>query len=188
MLLGTAAAMGLLVTAGLDAPLDVIPNIVRHVEDGTPVYQTSHGGLRPDAFRAMEWIRDNLPEDAVLAVSNDRTPQTYRLGPIDSDYPAFTEHRTFREAWSYTTRANNIGQKDVAAGRIDPYPERTALERAAYVRGDLSALREMNQRYGVTYIVVSKKDGPVNRRLYSLCDLVFSNGAVDVLKLPGFSP
>lgn len=135
----------------------------------------------------MEWIRDNLPQDAVLAVSNDRTPKTVRLGPSDGDYPAFSERRTLREQWAYTAKANELGQIDVAALRVDPFPERTALERAVYGRADPSALREMQDKYGVTHIVVSKKDGAVNPRLYSLGRLVFSNGAIDVIELPGAS-
>lgn len=182
--LASAAVLLTLLTAALDTPLDVIPHTVAQLEDGEPLYQVSPAGLRPRELRGMEWIRDNLPDDAVLAVSNDRTPRTVRLGPQDGEYPALTEHRTFREAWFYTPEANELGQHDVNALRIDPLPHRTALERAVYGRADRKSLREMMEGYGVTHIVVSKKDGRVNRRLYSLGRLVYSNGALDVIELP----
>jgi preprotein translocase subunit Sec61beta len=177
------AVLAVLLTASLDAPLDVFPNPAKDLVNGKPLYPTSPAGLRPDEVRGMDWIRDHLPNHAVLAVSNDRTPKTVRLGPSDGDYPAFTEHRTLREQWVYTERANDIGQVDTAALRVDPFPERAALERALFERGDARAARIMARRYGVDYVVVSKKDGAVNPRVYRLGRLVYSNGAVDVIEL-----
>jgi hypothetical protein len=182
--LGSFAVVAALLTATLDTPLDLIPRTVRQLEADAPLYASSPAGLRPDEHEAMEWIRDNLPRETVLAVSNDRTPLTRHLGPSDSDYPAFTEHRTFREGWKYSRRANGIGQFDVQLGREDPLPERTRLESAVYTRGDLGALRTMVEQYGVTHIVVSRKDGAVSPRVYGLGRLVYSNGAVDVVELP----
>jgi len=183
-LFSTFAVVAVLLTASVDAPLDVFSNPAKDLVEGNKLYPTSPAGLRPREVRGMEWIRDNLPQDAILAVSNDRTPKTVRLGPSDGDYPAFTERRTLREEWAFTAKANELGQIDVAALRVDPFPERTMLERAVYGRADRTALREMEERYGVTHIVVSKKDGPVTPRLYSLGRVVFSNGAIDVIQLP----
>jgi hypothetical protein len=173
-LLGSFAVVAVLITAALNTPVDLI---------GQPDYGISSAGLRPREYEAMEWIRDHLPTDAVLAVSNDRTPRTSYLGPSDNDYPAFTERRTFREGWKYTVKANEIGQIDVQARRKDPFPGRTTLENAVFSRGDPAALRTMVDRFGVTHIVVSKKDGPVSPRLYRLGRLVFSNGALDVIQV-----
>ncbi len=183
-LFAALAAGALLLTASLDAPLDLFPNPASRLVEGKPQYQTSRAALRPRELRAMEWIRDHLPADALLAVSNDRTPRTRDQGPSDAAFPAFTEHRTFREAWGYTARANEIGEINVFAGRLDPFPQRTSLERAVYGRADPAALRTMADRYGVTHIVVFKKTGAVNPRLYRLGRLVYSNGAVDVIQLP----
>jgi hypothetical protein len=183
-LFSTFVVVAVLLTASLDAPLDVFSNPAKDLVEGNKLYPTSPAGLRPREVRGMEWIRDNLPQNAILAVSNDRTPKTVRLGPSDGDYPAFTERRTLREEWAFTAKANELGQIDVAALRVDPFPERTMLERAVYGRADRTALREMEERYGVTHIVVSKKDGPVTPRLYSLGRVVFSNGAIDVIQLP----
>lgn len=183
--LAALAVLGVLLTASLDAPLDVFPNPVKDLVDDKPLYPTSPAGLRPDEVRGMDWIRDNLPDDAILAVSNDRTPKTVRLGPSDGDYPALTEHRTFREQWAYTAGGNEVGQADAAALRVDPFPKRTALERNLFERGDPRAARIMERRYGVHYVVVSKKDGAVNPRVYRLGRLVYSNAAVDVIQLDG---
>ena len=180
---GFLAVFALLLAAALDTPLDLIPRTVEVLRAGQPLYAVSPGGVRPGTLEGMEWIREHLPYDSVLAVSNDRTPRTRRFGPIDGAWPAFTEHRTFRESWTYTARANELGQNDVTAGRKNPFPARTALERAVFARADQAALRTMIDRYGVTDIVVSRKDGPVNRRLYRLGRLVYSNGAVDVLQV-----
>jgi hypothetical protein len=188
-LLAALAVMAVMLSAILDTPLDLIPYTVRNLQNGTPLHQASPAGLRTRELRGMEWIRDNVPKDAVLAVSNDRTAHTSDLGPLDGDYPAFTEDRTFREAWAYTTRANEIGQIDTIAGRKDPFPARTRLERALYERGNRDALRTMVERYGVTHIVVSKKDGAVNPRLYRLGSLIYSNDAIDVIDVshPGLT-
>ena len=181
--LGALTVGAVMLSAALDSPLDVIPHTVRQLDNGAPLHTTSRAGLRPRELEGMEWIRDHLPDDAVLSVSNDRTPHTFRLGPTDSDYTAFAEQRTFREAWSYTPRANAIGQRDVAAGRKDPFPKRTALERNLFERGDPRAARIMARRFGVGYVVVSRKDGAVNAGVYRLGPLVYSNPAVDVIKL-----
>ena len=105
------------------------------------------------------------------------------MAPADVDYPAFTEHRTFREGWVYTARANEIGQRLVGLGYRDPFPKRTALERAVFIRGDRQALEEMIRKYGVTDIVVSKKDGAVNPRVYRYGSLIYSNPALDVIEV-----
>ena len=182
------AVLAVLLTAALDTPLDTVPWTIRYVEAGVPIYPTSPAGLRRGTFAGMEWIRDHVPEDGVLAVSNERTRRTRYLGPSDGVYPALTEHRTFREAWNYTARANELGQREVARGHRDPFPERTALERAVFARGDRESLRTMVDRYGVTDIVVSTKDGAVNRRLYRLGRLIYSNGAIDVIDVTGPIP
>jgi len=179
------AVLAVLLTAALDTPLDFIPWTVRDLKAGAPIYRVSPGGLRPGTLAGMEWIRDNLPSDATLAVSNDRTRRTRAFGPADAVYPALTEHPTFREAWVYTKQANEIGQKDVGEGHLDPLPERTALEQAVFARGDQAALRTMVDRYGVTDIVVSTKDGAVSPRLYRLGRLIYSNGALEVIDVTG---
>jgi hypothetical protein len=180
-LLAGYAVLAVLLTAALDNPLDTIPFAVRQWKAGGHQYTTSPGGLRPREYEGMEWIRDHVPEDAILAVSNDRTRQTRYWGPGDNDYPAFTEHPTFREGWVYTSRANQIGQRKI--GKIDPFPERRALEQAVYKAADPEALRVMEQRYGVSYLVISKKDGAVNPRVYRFGRLIYSNGALDVIEL-----
>jgi hypothetical protein len=182
------ATLAILLTAALDIPLDTVPWPIRYIEAGEPIYPTSPAGLRPGTLAGMEWVRDHVPEDGVLAVSNERTRRTRYLGSNDGVYPALTEHRTFREAWSYTARANELGQVEVGLGHIDPFPERTALEQAVFARADPESLRTMVDRYGVTDIVVSTKDGAVNRRLYRLGRLVYSNGAVDVIDVTGPIP
>jgi 4-amino-4-deoxy-L-arabinose transferase-like glycosyltransferase len=175
------AVLAVLLTAALDVPIDDIPWKIRYLSADLPLYQTSPAGLRPGTLAGTEWIRDHIPSDAVLAVSNDRTRHTRRLAATDATYPAFTEHQTFREGWYYTSRSDELGAARVAVGQRDPFPERTALENAVFRRGDSAALRTMVNHYGVSYIVVSKKDGPVNPRVYRLGRLIYSNGAVDVI-------
>jgi hypothetical protein len=106
---------------------------------------------------------------------------TQSAGPTDEIWPAFTERRTFREAWVYTSKGNEAGARNVIERTKDPFPERTALERAVFRHADRGALRTMVQDFGVDYIVVSKKDGAVNPRVYRLGRKVFSNGAVAVI-------
>ena len=180
-LLTAFTVLAVLLTAGLDTPLDLIPHTIRTISAGNPLYATVHAGLRPRELEGMIWIRDHLDHGSVLAVSNDRTPQTRPLAPVDNDFPAFTEDPTFREGWVYTARSNEIGETKVGFGQVDPFPARTALERAVFIRGDRQALEEMIRKYGVTDIVVSKKDGAVNPRVYRYGRLIYSNPALDVI-------
>lgn len=180
------AVLALFLTAALDTPLDFIPQTVRLMEHHQSLYGTSPiTGLHRRELRAMEWMRDHLDGDAVLAVSNDSTPNTQSFGPVDLTYPAFTERRTFREGWLYSPKGNEAGTLAVEERTKDPFPERHDLERAVFRHADRGALRTMIDRYGVSDIVVSRKSGAVNRRVYDLGTLVYSNGAVDVIRLPG---
>lgn len=175
------AMLALLLTAALDTPLDLIPSTIRRLQHGEALYEASRSALRPRQYAGMRWIRAHTPDDAVLAVSDDRSPLTQSAGPTDEIWPAFTERRTFREAWVYTSKGNEAGARNVIERKKDPFPERTALERAVFRHADRGALRTMVQDFGVDYIVVSKKDGAVNPRVYRLGRKVFSNGAVAVI-------
>lgn len=177
------AVLALLLTAALDTPLDVIPSTVRRLQHGESLYDVSTGGVHSRQLQGMRWMRDHLPDDSVLSVSNDLSPRTRSLGPLDLTYPAFTEHRAFLEGWVFTTRANEIGARAVMNRQKDPFPERRALERAAIRHADRAALRTMIDDYGVTHIVVSKKDGVVNPGVYRLGRRVYSNGAIDVIQV-----
>ncbi len=179
------AMLALLLTATLDTPLDVIPGAIRRLQHGEPLYDnTAPGGLRPAEYAGMRWIGAHTPADAVLSVSNDLSPDTRGDAPIDEYFPAFSERRTFREAWMYTTKGNEAGPYDVYAGRVDPFPERTALENAVFRHGDRRALSTMMDDYDVTHLVISKQDGAVNPRVYRLGRRVYSNAAIDVIELP----
>ena len=153
------AMLALLLVAALDTPLDVIPGTIRRLEHGEALYETARAGLRPRQYEGMRWIRGHTPEDAVLAVSDDRSPATQSNAPTDEIWPAFTERRTLREAWVYTAKGNEIGASEVIARKKDPFPERTALERAVFGHADRRALRTMVRKYGVDYIVVSTRTG-----------------------------
>jgi hypothetical protein len=183
-LLTGLAVLAVLIAAGLNIPLEVIPQTVRSLDAGSPLrFLTSPAALRPETLAGMEWIRDNVPYDAVLSVSNDRTPETRGLGPSDFDYPAFTEHRTFREGWAFTN-AGDEQELKVIVGERDPFPARTALEEAVFQRADPAALLEMIRRYGVTHIVVSRLDGPVNPCVFGMGKVIYSTAAIVVIQLP----
>ncbi len=73
-------------------------------------------------------------------------------------------------------------------GKAQPNPVRRRLEGDLFYRAEPAALRTMMEDYGVTHLVVDRRDGRVNRRTYGFGRLVYSNGTIDVLELEPLSP
>jgi hypothetical protein len=176
------AVTALLVTAALDVPLDLMQTTVRPLLAGQPLYREERFGLNPRQVQGLDWIRDNLPDDAVLAVDNLRAIRERWLGPANRDYPAFAERRTFLQGWAYSERAYVLNHHtDAFTGEKRLFRGRRRLQEAVFNDADRAALRKMIDRFGVTDLVLEHKDGPVNPRVYRLGRLIYSNGAIQVI-------
>ena len=73
-------------------------------------------------YGAMAWIRDNTPEDAVIAVNNEEG--------LEFGYAAFTERRTFLGGWAYSDKASLRTSSDLEGIEENPFPDRLALNEA----------------------------------------------------------
>ncbi|MBM3666649.1 MAG: hypothetical protein FJW90_04075 [Actinobacteria bacterium] len=177
------AVLGVLLAAAIDAPLDALPETLRRLDRGEPLHLTGPIETRRAAIEGMEWMRESLDEDAVLAVSNDRSGLAREYAPLDNTFPAFTERRTLLEGWAYTSEASRHGQAEVIARRFDPFPERRELERRVFARADTSALRELRSRYGLTHLVIDRKHGFAAPSVRELGRVVFENELLEVIEL-----
>lgn len=179
----TLLALAIVLAAGLDLVLDSVPTSARKVIEGDPLYSDAGGayGFTPDMVRAAEWAREQTPEDAVLAVSNQRSPEGAALAPLRAEFTAFSERRTFHEGWAYSR--GELPFREVTAGDAQPHPDRLMLEERIFYNGDERALRTIRDDYGVTHLVVDRENGAVPAEVYSFGRLVFSNSEVDIIEL-----
>ena len=73
-------------------------------------------------------------------------------------------------------------------GKAQSDPARRRLEGDLLYRAEPAALRTMMEDYGVTHLVVDRRDGRVNRRSYDFGRVIYSNGTIDILELGPLSP
>ena len=109
----------------------------------------------------MAWIRDNTPEDAVIAVNNAEA--------LEFGYAAFSERRTFLGGWAYSLPVREGGYEAVKHGLHDgcgadlagrgAVPARCALNDDAFEDADPQAISELEDDYGVRYLVVDETNG-----------------------------
>jgi hypothetical protein len=180
--------LAILLPASTDLVLDTVPSPLKSLLNGDPLFD-DYAGLRSGVYEGDIWMRDNLDDDAVLAVSNQRTKAAKARSSLNVEIPAFAEHRTFHEGWGYSylfrSGVSTGGLTKPHASPIrDSFPEREALEDRVFRLADPRALREMRDSYGVTHLVIDRRDGRVPKAVYGFGRLVFTNGALDVIELP----
>jgi hypothetical protein len=114
----------------------------------------------------------------VIAVDQD--------DPFRFDYSGFSERRVFIQGWGYSSRSFDEGYADVSTGKIYPFPQRQALNRAAFA-GDPEAVASLARDYGVRYLVVDRPAGiPVDAaRLAKLTTPVYRADGMTVLRING---
>ncbi len=132
--------------------------------------------LTSEAYEGFSWIRENTPTDAVFAVNSS--------DPFYFDVAAFAERRTFLEGYVYSRASFAAGYDQVIAGSVDLFPDRKALNAAAFA-GDPAALRTLADDYGVEYLIVDSR-GQIEADVGELSRstaLVYENRDLKVFKL-----
>ena len=81
------------------------------------------------------------------------------FGPYAFVYGAFAERRVFLRGWGYSDKASLRTSSDLEAVEEYPYPERLALNEAAFQRPTAVVLGDLHDRYGVGYLVVDPVNG-----------------------------
>jgi hypothetical protein len=172
-------AAALVAVGLLDKPVDTL----RPALTDPPEQPTSGRRVTPALYGALEWIRDNSPDDAVVAANNHHT----EIGPFEYVYGGFGERRVFLQGWGYSTRARDSGYVEVVSGEVMPFGRRLALNQAAFQRGSLAALRLMSRGYGVRYLIVDEVNGygADQRQLRRAATIVYRAPGVAVFELVG---
>ena len=183
-----AVVVIVVVTAGLDLFIDTGPETQRKLSAGESLYDDLNYGTKREAYEAAVWARDHLDDDAVLTISNNRSERSRARAALAIDWPAFAERRAFYEGWGYAIGSSDVDVGEVLTGKAYPHPVRRRLEGDLFYRAEPAALRTMMEDYGVTHLVVDRRDGRVNRRTYDFGRVIYSNGTIDILELEPLSP
>lgn len=169
---------GILAVGALDKPVDTLKPGLFDLRGETAAGRR----VTPDLYRALEWVRDETPNDAVVAVNSHFTA----TGPFEFVYGGFGERRVFLEGWGYSARSREIGYGDVAAGQEIPFPGRLALNEAVFEQGSRRAMRTLARRYGVRYLIVDEVNGyPADPdAIEVVADVAYRGDGVIVFELP----
>jgi hypothetical protein len=140
--------------------------------------------MSPELYRALTWIRDQTPTDAIVAVNNQWIDPANTV-PLEFTYSAFSERRVFLEGWGYSQRTRELGFDRVLGG-LNPFADRLELNRSAFSEADPAALGELAADYGVGYLIVDMVNGtPADvEALRRSAEVVYEAPGVLILKLP----
>jgi hypothetical protein len=170
---GRAVVLVVLVAAAINVPLDALAPLARdgRLSAGDDVTRELHEGL--------VWVRERTPTDAVLAVNVHDTNR----GRFDNFVPAaLAERRVFLGGWLYSILTGETTPDEVARGAEHPFPERMRVNDGVFA-GDAEAAAALVRDHGVDYLVVDKLHAHPDPRVAHLGEIVFSNAAVDVVRL-----
>ncbi|NUS72272.1 MAG: hypothetical protein HOQ05_02585 [Corynebacteriales bacterium] len=164
----------------------------------------------PGLRQALRWVRDNTPQDTIIAVNNhclvtrlvSRQIQRwngveYARDEVCTDtrvfyYSGLSERRVYLETWTYTDESlamalEHMDKSHFAMGT--PFPERTKLNDEAFSNPTPEGLRKLYDA-GVRYLVADtrpafNRDLPNNAspRLAEFAPIVLQNKDATVYKL-----
>ena len=175
------AVLAILITAGVNAPLDFVPSVSDNWAAGRALYVTQGDGLTPSMQADLAWVREHTDADDVLALSPPTTPVAKAGAPLNFYAAALAERRIFLEGWGFTPEALQIGFTSVAdGGTVQPFPARLRLERRAINRAEPAAISRLARHYGVTRLLVNRVDGNASPLLRRRARLVHSGWVFDV--------
>jgi len=178
-----APVLALILLAGMDAPFDARLNFSKW-RSGQPVY-TQSTQLTPGMYAAYTWLRQNTNPADVIAVNTALIDKTIYIIPTPHNFyaAAFAERSVFLEGWAYSNEAHRLGYKDVEQLRVQPFPERKALNDRVFVQADPQALAVMRDQFGVRYLFVDKRNAPPSPNLSAISQNVFENGDAVIYKI-----
>ena len=122
-----------------------------------------------DTMEAYLWIRDNTPEDAVLAVDRLSEKQENDYRSIFFYASAFAERQCYLEGYDYS---------DIAEDQVEA---KLSMNEKFYSEDLLEADAAMEVA-GVNYLVVTKQEHPDYRVTSRNLKLVFNNSEVMIYK------
>jgi hypothetical protein len=168
----------LLAASLLTSPIQLQPTLARVVtgEAITPPKPDPQKvrGLTPELLAALDWLQDNSPHNAVIAVSN------HWIDPADNDgryyyYSAFSERQVFVEGYD-PDRYEIDTDEDTQAGA--EFAQRVRLNNEVFDSADIVALSILTQQYSVRYLLIDLLDDDHDAddpAVATLGTVVFSN-------------
>ena len=180
--------------AGLLVGAAVIPSGVATAQDARPdlrYQQSANYQLTPGAVAATTWLRDNTPQQTLLATNvHCRRGPTRRICDARALWvTGLSERRAYVESWGYTDQAyataNNPrpGEDGVFYWNASFYDQKRLLINDAAFRGPTTyVLRTLYDR-GVRYLVGDDTASTVSPKLDTMAKRVFHSGNVTVYRL-----
>ncbi len=170
-----------LAAGALDRPIEL-----RRSGFGTTAPVTEGRRLTPELHRALTWIRDSTPDDAVVAVNNGEA--------LEFGYAAFSERRTFLGGWGYSLPVREAGYESVEHGLTlgsvgsagaELFTAQVRLNDAAFRSADPQAIRALATDHDVRYLLVDETNGfPVDlEALRQVAEPVYEAPGVTILEL-----
>ncbi|KAB7743260.1 hypothetical protein GA707_14220 [Nostocoides sp. F2B08] len=142
--------------------------------------------LTTDELRAMRWMADNVPEDAVVATNlhcrNVRTEENCAARGFW--VAALGERQVFLGGWAYTALGRSTDGIDGRYHVLQPYPDEETFElnESAFYQPTPETLDQLADR-GVTHLAAIRRAGDVSRELSQLCSVVFENDDVLICRI-----
>jgi len=164
----------------INPTLDPIIDIaVKPVADSAPMPPHISGlRLNHDEATAMAWIDQHIPEDAVVATNRHCVSGPQRPGCMFTAFwvSGLGGRRTVLEGWGYTSESKT-------ATSPTPFPERLALNDAAFTDPSTQTIDRLRVRYGATWLVADTSSGRVSPELPRFAISRFHSGNVTVYEL-----
>jgi hypothetical protein len=153
--------------------------------------ESSAGFVTGPEQEAMRWLRDNTPDDAVVATNLHCRPPDSAAESCDARaflVSGLGGRRVVLEGWAYTPEAQTQHGVDGRSFAVQPspWPERYDISMAAVESPTTSVLDRLADEYGTGWIVAFQRAGPVSSELGRLTETVYENTDVAVFRLrPG---
>ncbi len=133
---------------------------------------------------AALWVRDNLPDDAIIATNVHclRVETTPNCDARSFWLSGLSGRRVLLEGWAYSPEAAaQHGEGGLHGFRQpSPWPDRLAASEEVFSNPSKVAVAELRDEYGVDYLVGVRRAGDVSGGLSRYADKVFDNEAVAV--------
>jgi len=182
---GAGLALAALVVGGpaegaINSTFDPIADIaVKPVANGAAMPPHINGLLLSrDNAAAMAWIDQHTANDAVVAtnrhcVSDQQRPRCLSMAFWVSGLGG---RRTVLESWGYTSEARTMDSPT-------PFPERLAVNDAAFTNPSAKTIGRLRQRYGASWLVADTSARRVSPELSQFAIPRFNSGNVTVYEL-----
>lgn len=173
LVLGALGIGSIVLQSGPDARA-VVATVVPGVPGPFHVPAPVPPDLTQPVLQGLLWLRTHTAPGAVIAVNNQSNifaPGFHR----DFYYSAFSERQILLEGYDYTPAFH-----DPTPAEKQELERRLSLIARIYDQGSVAAIREVQQRYGVGFLLVDERVGSLKHVPASVVKLVFSDAQLRI--------